>query len=159
VELQADDKQKPKSRFGFVDFPRALTQYPKPMIAAINGPAYGGGFTMTLSCDIRLASERAKFSCPFVRIGITPELCSSYFLPRLLGYGKAAELIFTARPFDAREALEIGVVNSVFPHNRLMTEARKMAKQIASMPSGAVQKSKRGSTPRNAIHIGSGHSA
>jgi len=143
VEIQENDKhQKPKSRFGSVDFPRAFIQYPKPIIAAINGPAYGGGFTVTLMCDIRLASKKAKFSCAFVRIGITPELCSTYFLPRLLGYGKAAELIFTARPFDAHEALEMGAVNYVFPHNRLMAEARKMAKQIASMPPGAVQKSK-----------------
>jgi 2-(1,2-epoxy-1,2-dihydrophenyl)acetyl-CoA isomerase len=143
IELQESDKYSgKKSRFGSLDLPRAFIQYPKPIIAAINGPAYGGGFTVTLICDIRLASQRAKFSCAFVRIGITPELCSSYFLPRLIGYGKAAELIFTARPFDAHEALEIGAVNYIFPHNRLMAEARKMAKQIASMPPTAVQRSK-----------------
>jgi len=130
------------SRFGSLDLPRAFIQYPKPIIAAINGPSYGFGFTVTLTCDIRLASERAKFSCAFIRIGVTPEFCSTYFLPRLVGYGKAAELIFTARPFDAHEALEIGAVNQVFPHNRLMPEAKKMAKQIASMPPIAVQKSK-----------------
>jgi len=143
IELQEGDKDhKKKSKFGSVDFPRAFVQYPKPIIAAINGPSYGFGFTVTLTCDIRLASERAKFSCAFVRVGVTPEFCSTYFLPRLIGYGKAAELIFTARPFDAHEALEIGVVNDVFPHHRLMSEARKMAKQIASMSPIAVQKSK-----------------
>ena len=143
MEIQESDKEhKKKSRFGSIDFPRAFIQYPKPIIAAINGPSYGFGFTVTLTCDIRLASERAKFSCAFVRIGVTPELCSTYFLPRLIGYGKAAELIFTARPFDAHEALEIGALNQVFPHNRLMPEARKIAKQIASMPPTAVQKSK-----------------
>ena len=110
------------------------------MIAAINGPSYG--FTVTLTCDIRLASERARFSCAFVRIGVTPELCSTYFLPRLIGYGKAAELIFTARPFDAHEALEIGAINRVFPHQRLIPEAKKMAKLIASMSPIAIQKSK-----------------
>ena len=143
VEVQTSDKNhKEKSRFGSIDFPRAFIQYPKPIIAAINGPSYGFGFTVTLTCDIRLASERARFSCAFVRIGVTPEFCSTFFLPRLIGYGKAAELIFTARPFDAHEALEIGAVNQVFPHSRLMPEARKMAKQIASMPPTAIQKSK-----------------
>jgi len=143
MEIQESDKgHRKKSRFGSVDFPRAFIQYPKPMIAAINGPSYGFGFTVTLTCDIRLASERAKFSCAFVRIGVTPEFCSTFFLPRLIGYGKAAELIFTARPFDAHEALEMGAINKVFPHHRLMPEAKKMAKQIASMPPTAVQKSK-----------------
>jgi len=143
LEVQESDKDhKKKIRFGSLDLPRAFIQYPKPIIAAINGPSYGFGFTVTLTCDIRLASERAKFSCAFIRIGVTPEFCSTYFLPRLVGYGKAAELIFTARPFDAHEALEIGAVNQVFPHNQLMPEAKKMAKQIASMPPIAVQKSK-----------------
>src|SRR4030043_1876111 len=143
IEAQEHGKdQKEKLRFGSLDLPRAFIQYPKPIIAAINGPSYGFGFTVTLTCDIRLASERAKFSCAFVRIGVTPEFCSTYFLPRLIGYSKAAELIFTARPFDAHEALEIGAVNHVFPHHRLIPEAKKMAKQIASMPPPAVQKSK-----------------
>jgi 2-(1,2-epoxy-1,2-dihydrophenyl)acetyl-CoA isomerase len=143
VEIQESDKDhKKKTTFGSLDFPRAFIQYPKPIIAAINGAAYGFGFTVTLTCDIRLASERAKFSCAFVRIGVTPEFCSTYFLPKLIGYSKAAELIFTARPFDAHEALEIGAVNQVIPHNRLMPEAKKMAKQIAALPPKAVQKSK-----------------
>jgi 2-(1,2-epoxy-1,2-dihydrophenyl)acetyl-CoA isomerase len=143
VEIQESDKDhKKKTRFGSLDLPRAFIQYPKPIIAAINGPSYGFGFTVTLTCDIRLASEMAKFSCAFVRIGVTPEFCSTFFLPRLIGYSKAAELVFTARPFDAHEALEIGAINRVLPHHRLLPEARKMAEQIASMPSTAVQKSK-----------------
>lgn len=139
---QKNKDHEKKLGFGLLDLPRAFVQYPKPIIAAINGLSYGFGFTVTLICDIRLASERATFSGAFVRIGLTPEFCSTYFLPRLIGYGKAAELIFTARPFDAREALEIGAVNRVFPHNRLMAEAKKMAQQIASMPPTAVQRSK-----------------
>jgi 2-(1,2-epoxy-1,2-dihydrophenyl)acetyl-CoA isomerase len=142
-EYQEDDRDhRKKSRFGSIDLPRAFVQYPKPLIAAINGPAYGFGFTVTLSCDIRLASERAKFSCAFARIGVTPEFCSTYFLPRLIGYGKAAELIFTARPFDAQEAFEIGAVDRVLPHDQLLPEAKKMAGKIASMPSGTIQKAK-----------------
>lgn len=143
IEAQKEDQdQKRKFKFGSLDFPRVFIQYPKPIIAAINGPAYGFGFTVTLTCDIRLASEKAIFSCAFVRIGVTPEFCSTYFLPRLIGYGKAAELIFTARAFDAREALAIGAVDQVFPHRRLILEAKKMAHQIASMPASAIQKSK-----------------
>jgi enoyl-CoA hydratase/carnithine racemase len=143
IEAQKHDKdQKEKSIFGSLDLPRAFIQYPKPIIAAINGPSYGFGFTVTLTCDIRLASERAIFSCAFVRLGVTPEFCSTYFLPRLIGYGKAAELIFTTRPFDALEALEMGAINQVFPHHRLIPEAKKMAKKIASLPPIAVQKSK-----------------
>jgi enoyl-CoA hydratase/carnithine racemase len=143
IAAQNEDKiQKRKFKFGSLDFPRAFIQFPKPIIAAINGPAYGFGFTVTLTCDIRLASEKAEFSCAFVRIGVTPEFCSTFFLPRLIGYGKAAELIFTARPFDAREALDMGAIDRIFPHRRLIPEAKKMAKQIASMPSPAIQKSK-----------------
>ncbi len=140
--IKNDKDHKKKLRFGSLDLPRAFVQYPKPIIAAINGPAYGFGFTITLTCDIRLASERAKFSLAFVRLGVTPELCSTYFLPRLIGYGKAAELIFTAKTIDAREALGMGAVNQVVPHHRLMAEAKKMAQQIASMPPMVVQKSK-----------------
>jgi len=139
---QKGKDHKKKLGFGLLDLPRAFVQHPKPIIAAINGLSYGFGFTVTLTCDIRLASERATFNGAFVRIGLTPELCSTYFLPRLIGYGKAAELIFTARIFDAHEALEIGAVNRVFRHNRLIPEAKKMAKQIASMPPAAVQRSK-----------------
>jgi enoyl-CoA hydratase/carnithine racemase len=143
IEAQDGGKgQKKKSSFGSLDLQKALIHYPKPIIAAINGAAYGFGFTVSLICDIRLASERAKFSCAFARVGVTPEFCSTYFMPRLIGYGKAAELAFTARPFEALEALEIGVVNKVFPHEQLMAEAVKMARQIASLPPLAIKKSK-----------------
>ena len=141
LEAQKSEHER-RSRFGSVDFHRAFAQYPKPIIAAINGPAYGFGLTITLICDIRLASDRAKFSCAFVRLGLTQELCSSYFLPRLIGYGKTAELIFTARPFDAAEALELGIVNRVVPHDHLMAQTKELADQIASMPPGAVKDAK-----------------
>lgn len=142
-EYQQEDRDhQKKSRFGSIDLPRAFVQYPKPLIAAINGPAYGFGFTVALTCDIRLASQKAMFSAAFVRIGVTPEFCSTYFLPRLIGYGKAAELIFTARPFDAREAFVMGAVDRVWPHRQLLPEAKKMASQIASMPPGAIRRAK-----------------
>jgi 2-(1,2-epoxy-1,2-dihydrophenyl)acetyl-CoA isomerase len=130
------------SDFGSLDLPRAFIQYTKPIIAAINGPAHGFGFTVTLTCDIRFASEKAKFGCAFVRLGLTPEFCSSYFLPRLIGYGKAAELILTARTFGAQEALEIGAVDRLIPHDELMKETRELALQIAAMPPTAVKSAK-----------------
>jgi len=143
IEAQERGKgQKRKSGFESLDLQKAFIHFHKPIIAAINGAAYGFGFTVSLICDIRLASQRAKFSCAFARVGVTPEFCSTYFMPRLIGYGKAAELAFTARPFDAHEALEIGAVNKVFPHEQLMTEAEKMARQIASLPPLAIRKSK-----------------
>ena len=143
IKAQESSKgRKRKSGFESLNLQKAFIHYPKPIIAAINGAAYGFGFTVTLTCDIRLASERAKFSCAFVRIGVTPEFGSTYFMPRLIGYGKAAELTFTARTFDAYEALEIGAVNKVFPHEQLMDEAEKMAKQIASLPPLAIKNSK-----------------
>lgn len=124
------------------DFPRVFIEFPKPLIAAINGPAVGFGLTVTLNCDIRLASRQAKFRCAFVRIGVTPEFGSSYFLPRLIGYGKAAELIFTARMFDAEEAFQIGLINKLVEHDNLLPEAEQMAREIAKMPSGAIRMSK-----------------
>lgn len=125
-----------------LDLPKAFSQFPKPIIAAINGPAVGFGITMPLNCDIRIASTQARFSFAFVRVGLTPEFGSSYFLPRLIGYGKAAELVFTARMLDAQEALEIGLVNRVVAHEDLMPEAEKLAAEIARMPAGAIRAAK-----------------
>jgi 2-(1,2-epoxy-1,2-dihydrophenyl)acetyl-CoA isomerase len=125
-----------------LDLPKAFSQFPKPIIAAINGPAVGFGITMPLNCDIRIASTQARFSFAFVRVGLTPEFGSSYFLPRLIGYAKAAELVFTARMLDAQEALEIGLVNRVVAHENLLPEAEKLAAEIARMPVGAIRAAK-----------------
>jgi 2-(1,2-epoxy-1,2-dihydrophenyl)acetyl-CoA isomerase len=129
--------------YGGIELPKAFIDFPKPFIAAINGPAYGFGLTVSLTADIRIASDKAKFSCAFVRVGVTPEFGSSYFLPRLIGYGKAAELAFSARPFDAAEALEIGLVNRVVRHEDLLEEVEKLAGEISSMPAEAVMMTKR----------------
>ncbi len=128
--------------FGDINVPTAFIDFPKPIIAAINGPAVGFGLTVTLTCDIRIASEKAKFSCAFVRVGVTPEFGSSYFLPRLLGYGKAAELAFTARTIDAQEAAQIGLVNRVVSHEGLLPECEEMARAISEMPAGAIRMTK-----------------
>ena len=123
--------------------PKALLAFPKPVIAAINGPAVGVGATMPLNFDIRLASTQAKFMFPFPRLGVTPEFCSSYFLPQIVGFGRAAELIYTAKMIDAEEALKIGLVDRVLPAEELMPEAEKMARQIAAMPPYAIETAKR----------------
>jgi len=103
----------------------------KPVIAAINGPAVGIGATMTLAMDIRLASEKAKMGFVFARRGITPEACSGYFLPRIVGIGQALEWVMTGRVFSAREALEGGLVSRVLPHDDLLPRARELAREIA----------------------------
>jgi 2-(1,2-epoxy-1,2-dihydrophenyl)acetyl-CoA isomerase len=140
-----ENHRKTGQRTGFSEVPlqRAIVDFPKPMIAAVNGLAIGFGLTVTLPCDIRIASDQAQFSCAFVRIGVTPEFGSSYFLPRLIGYGKAAELAFTARMFDAREAERLGLVDRVVEQGRLLEEAEELARTICQWPADAVRMTKR----------------
>jgi enoyl-CoA hydratase/carnithine racemase len=103
----------------------------KPVIAAINGPAVGIGATMTLPMDVRLASETARIGFVFVRRGIVPEACSSWFLPRLVGISRAMEWVATGRVFEAQEALQGGLVRSVHPAGELLDAARALAREIA----------------------------
>jgi enoyl-CoA hydratase/carnithine racemase len=131
-----------RERFTDLDFPRALTNFPKPLIAAINGVAVGWGFTMPLLCDLRLASSQAVFSCGFVRVGVTPEFGSAFMLPRMLGLGQAMELVLTARQFDAAEALSLGLLNRVTSPEELLPTALELARAIAAMPQPAVRMAK-----------------
>jgi enoyl-CoA hydratase/carnithine racemase len=131
------------SQFYDITLPRIFASFPKPLIAAINGPAVGVGMTMVLACDIRLASESATFSCPFSRIGLTPEFGSSYHLPRLVGYARAAEWIMTGITVNAQEALSTGLINYLVAPEALLEEARKMAHGIAFMPQEAIDAAKR----------------
>ena len=103
----------------------------KPVIAAINGPAVGFGITMTLPMDIRIASTAARMGFVFTRRGVVPEACSTWFLPRLVGMGRAAEWIYTGRVFGAEEALGAGLVSEVVPPERLVAAARELALEIA----------------------------
>jgi enoyl-CoA hydratase/carnithine racemase len=102
----------------------------KPVIGAINGAAVGIGVTMQLPMDIRIASESARFGFVFARRGIVPEACSSYFLPRIVGISTAAEWCFTGRIFDAKEAKERGLVTHLVKGEDLLSEARKLAREI-----------------------------
>jgi enoyl-CoA hydratase/carnithine racemase len=104
---------------------------PIPVIAALNGFCLGAGLELALACDIRLADEAAVFSIPEVQLGIIPDGGGTQRLPKIVGVGKAKELIYTGRRIDAQEALRIGLVEHVYPKARLMEEARKMAQEIA----------------------------
>ena len=103
----------------------------KPVIAAINGPAVGIGATMTLPMDVRLAADDARIGFVFVRRGIVPEACSSWFLPRVVGISRAMEWVATGRVFTAQEALEGGLVRSLHPKDELLDAARELAREIA----------------------------
>ncbi|OGD21865.1 MAG: enoyl-CoA hydratase [Candidatus Aminicenantes bacterium RBG_16_63_16] len=112
------------------DMTRTIEDCGKPVIAAINGYALGGGTEIALACHIRLASENAKLGQPEVKLGIIPGYGGTQRLPRLVGKGKAMELIFSGRMVEAREALEIGLVNKVVPLAGLLAEAEALAREI-----------------------------
>jgi enoyl-CoA hydratase len=116
-----------------------LENLPQPVIAAINGFALGGGCELAMACDIRIASEKAKFGQPEVTLGITPGFAGTQRLPRLIGKGRAKQLLYTADVIDAQEAYRIGLVNVVAPAEELMTTARAMAQKIQSRAAVAVQ--------------------
>jgi enoyl-CoA hydratase len=110
----------------------ALENLPQPVIGAINGFALGGGCEVALACDFRIASDAAKFGQPEVTLGVTPGLGGSQRLPRLVGKGLAAELLYRGNIIDAQEACRIGLVNRVVAADQLMAECRKIAAEIAS---------------------------
>jgi enoyl-CoA hydratase len=114
----------------------------RPVIAAVNGFALGGGTEMALACDFIYASENAKFGQPEVTLGIFPGFGGTQRLPRLIGKGKAKELIMTGKIISAQEAFELGIVNRVFPQASLMEETQKVASQIAANGAIAVRLSK-----------------
>ncbi len=110
-----------------------LRKIPQPVIAAIKGAAYGGGLTFAMAADIRIAGESAKFCNAFINIGLSGADCgSSYWLPRLIGFSRAAEFMYTGRVFNAQEADKIGFVSKVVPDDEVLYEALKIAKLIIS---------------------------
>ncbi|MDD4715388.1 MAG: enoyl-CoA hydratase-related protein [Oscillospiraceae bacterium] len=114
----------------------------KPVIAAVNGFALGGGCELSMACDMRIASEKALIGQPEVGLGITPGFGGTQRMPRIIGYGKAMELILSTRKVKADEAYAIGLVDKVVPHDQLMDEAMKLAESIAVMPQVAVRQAK-----------------
>ena len=123
--------------------PTILFNMDTPTICAINGGAAGYGMDMALGCDIRIMSDKAKMAAAFTKRGIVPESGGTWFLPRLLGWEKASQLIFTGRTLSADDCLAEGLCAKVVPHESLMDEARSLAKEIASNAPMAVQASKR----------------
>jgi 2-(1,2-epoxy-1,2-dihydrophenyl)acetyl-CoA isomerase len=107
---------------------------PKPVIASLNGPAAGGGANLALACDLRIASERATIGQTFNRIGLHPDWGGTYFLPRLVGPSKAMELVFRAEMVGAAEALRLGLVNQVVPHEALAETTGALAAELAAKP-------------------------
>jgi len=106
----------------------------KPIIAAVNGAAAGAGFGIALACDFRYASEKARFLMAFIGIGLAPDSGTSFFLPRVVGLGRALEMAYTNEVVDAPTALSLGLVNKVFPADQLMPATMDMAKKLAQGP-------------------------
>lgn len=128
---------------GIQRIPRALGRLEVPLIAAVNGAAIGAGCDLAMMCDIRIASERASFAESFVQLGLIPGDGGTWFLPRAIGYARAAELTFTGERIDAATALDWGLVSRVVPHDDLLSEARALADRIAVNPPRALRMAKR----------------
>jgi 2-(1,2-epoxy-1,2-dihydrophenyl)acetyl-CoA isomerase len=121
----------------------AIRTIEKPFIAAVNGVAAGAGCNLALACDIVLASEEARFGNVFARIGLIPDCGGHFFLPRLVGFHKAAELMFTGDIIAAHEAERVGLINRIVPHAELIKQARELAERLARGPTRAIGLCKR----------------
>lgn len=123
--------------------PLLLEDVDKPVLAAIDGPAYGGGFDMTLACDLRIASERATFSSTFVRIGLAPGDGGAYFLPRIVGLSKALHILLKGGVIKMEEALNLGLVDKVVPVEGFSASVKDYALEIAQWPLPSLRAIKR----------------
>ena len=121
----------------------ALINFDKPIVAAVQGAAIGGGTTMLTHCDFVYAGESAKFQMPFINLALVPEFGTSYSIPARIGYLRAAELIQLGQPFDAKRAMELGLVTRVVPDQELLATATETVQKLAKKPAGALQASKR----------------
>lgn len=137
-------------RRGIQRLPLALFNLEVPIIAAINGHAIGAGLDLACMCDIRIASEKAKFAESFVKLGIIPGDGGAWLLPRIVGLSRASELAFTGETIDAQQALAWNLVSRVVPHEELLDSANSLALRIVANPSHALRLTKR--LMREAIH-------
>lgn len=122
---------------------RALTRCEKPVIAAVNGPAAGAGFGLALACDLRVIAAGARLTAGYVRRGLSPDAGVTWFLPRLVGHGRAAELLFSGRDLDAEEAERIGLATRVVPDDAVLATAQALAAGLAAGPPIALALTKR----------------
>ena len=124
-------------------FLRAISSFPKPVVAAVCGPAVGIGTTLLFHCDLVYAGDNAAFSMPFVNLGLCPEAASSLLVPQMLGYHRAAEALLLGEPFMAEAALEVGLVNRVVPPSEANNLAQAVAAKLAAKSSSSLIESKR----------------
>ncbi len=124
-------------------FMRAISNFPKPLLAAVCGPAVGIGTTMLFHCDLVYAGDNAAFSMPFVNLGLCPELASSLLVPQMFGYHRAAEALLLGEPFMAEAALEVGLVNRIVPPTEANAVAQAQARKLAAKPLSALLETKR----------------
>jgi 2-(1,2-epoxy-1,2-dihydrophenyl)acetyl-CoA isomerase len=114
----------------------------KPVIASVNGPAYGAGFNLALACDLRVAAESASFSQSFVKVGLHPDWGGTYFLPRVVPSNIACEMFFLGETFDAEQALRFGIVNRVVADAELAAETRRLAERLRDAPHASIAAAK-----------------
>ena len=124
-------------------FLRGIASFPKPLVAAVCGPAVGIGTTMLLHCDLVYAGDNAAFSMPFVNLGLCPEAASSLLVPQIFGYHRAAEALLLGEPFMAEAALEVGLVNRVVPPMEANGVAQAAARKLAAKPPSSLAETKR----------------
>ena len=122
---------------------KAVYEFDKPTIAAVNGVAAGAGMSLALACDMRVGSERTRFKTVFLERSLSPDSGMSFFLPRIIGYSRAADLVFTSRMVDAEEAYRLGLLDRLFPAEELLKNAVALAVEIASLPPVAMRSAKR----------------
>lgn len=123
-------------------FLHEVSNFDKPMVAAVSGPAVGIGTTLLLHCDLVYATDQTYFSLPFVDLGLCPEAGSSYLLPRQLGYVRAAELLLLAEPFDAHKAEKLGIINDIVDVDNYIETAQQKAEKLAAKPAHALRVSR-----------------
>ncbi|HEX6591881.1 MAG TPA: enoyl-CoA hydratase [Moraxellaceae bacterium] len=158
LELAGDIQETPVARFL-----RTLSVFPKPVVAAVEGPAIGIGTTLLLHCDLVYAARGARLQLPFASLGLCPEFASSYLLPRILGHVRAAELLMLGDPFTAEKALEYGLVNEVLEPAELAARALSQAQRLATQAPEALRTTKmlmkrfNGESLRESIHVEMGH--
>ncbi len=124
-------------------FLHGIAAFPKPIVAAVCGPAVGIGTTMLMHCDLVYAGDNAAFSLPFVNLGLCPEAASSLLVPQMLGYHRAAEALLLGEPFMAEAALEVGLVNRIVPPTEARNLAQAQARKLAAKPIGSLVETKR----------------